>query len=454
MKTLDELIDGAPIGRVHHKILAIGLLIMFIEGIDIQIIGFVAPAIIRAWALPPAEFGIIFSAGLLGATIGAAVLGPFGDRIGRKPLIVAATIVFALGTLATPLSSNVTELVVIRFLASIGLGGVIPNMLALVAEYSPARVRASFVATVATAQLAGGMVGGIASGWAIGIFGWHPIFYVAGAASLVMVPVVLFTLPESLRFLSQRERYRDRVIKGLRELRKDLPDVSLAEEDMVTRPPTPVTALLARDVRTTTLLIWLAIAANLFMTAFVIYWLPTLLERLGMPLSQAILAVSLLNFAGIVGGLFVARMLDVRPPLKVLIAVYGLAALSVGCIGFIAPATVGVMIIVFLTGFFGLGAYAGINVMAATVYPTHLRSAGIGWAIALGKVGSILGPMAATAGLAGGVPLQGVFLISATGGIVAAAALALLQVLRRRDSVRAQAIAAAGAGSVGGAVRP
>lgn len=428
---LGDIIDDAPIGRVHIRVIAIGFLIMFIEGVDIQIIGFAAPAIIRELGIIPQHFGIVFSAGLLGATIGAALLGPLGDRIGRKPLIFVNVIFFGLGTLATPLAQSIEQFVAIRFLASLGLGGVIPNLLALVAEYAPKRARGTIVAGVATGQLAGGMAGGFFSGWMIGVYGWAPIFTIAGVLSLLLAPLVLIGLPESLRFLSQKERNAARVTAELGKLRSDMAGAHAS----LTFPPgakqPPVTALLARDIRTTTLLLWLAIAANLFMTAFVIYWLPTLLERMGMPLSDAILAVSLMNGAGILGGFAVARALDRWPPLNVLILVYVLAALAVGSIGTVAPNTVGVTIIVVLAGFFGLGAYAGINVLAATLYPTALRSAGIGWAIALGKVGSIFGPMAATAGLASGMPLPSVFLISASGGLVAAAALLGLRRARR-----------------------
>lgn len=169
------------------------------------------------------------------------------------------------------------------------------------------------------------------------------------------------------------------------------------------------------------------------MTAFVIYWLPTLLERMGMPLKDAILAISVMNGTGILGGLAVARALDRWEPIRVLVATYLFAACAIGAIGAVAPATFGVLVVAGLSGFFGLGAYAGINVLAATLYPTRLRSAGIGWAIAFGKVGSILGPMAATAGLASGVPLSSVFLISASGGVVAAMALLLL--MRHRTAV-------------------
>lgn len=431
---LGTIIDEAPLGSVHLRIIAIGMLVMLLEGIDIQIIGFAAPTIIRELGIEPAAFGIVFSAGLAGATIGAALLGPLGDRFGRKPLIFWSILIFALGTMATPLADSVATFIAIRLAASIGLGGVIPNLLALVAEYSPARSRGKIVASVATGQLAGGMAGGIVSGWAIPLFGWPPIFFGAGIASIALAPIAWFGLPESLRFLSQRGANAGRIAAQLRTLRSDRPDIAADVRFPPEAPQPPVTALLAPEHRMTTMLLWLAIAANLFMTAFVIYWLPTLLERMGMPLADAILAISVMNGAGIVGGLAIAPALDRWNPLKVLTAAYLAAAAAIALIGAVAPDPLGVMLVTALAGFLGLGAYAGVNVLAATLYPTSLRSAGIGWAIALGKVGSILGPLAATAGLAGGVALGQVFLISASGGVVAALALLGLRLHHARTA--------------------
>src|SRR3546814_9632096 len=141
-----------------------------------QCIIFVAPAILKYVQLEPAAFGIVFSVGLVWALVGAAVLGPLGDRFGRKPIIVVNILFFAVGTLVTPLAWDVQSLTIIRFLTSLGLGGVTPNAIALVSEYAPARVRALFVAIVATAPLAGGLIGGLASRWLLPAFGGGGLF--------------------------------------------------------------------------------------------------------------------------------------------------------------------------------------------------------------------------------------------------------------------------------------
>src|SRR5258707_7082699 len=137
-----DVIDRASVAGFHLRLLAIVAAIMILEGIDIQCISFVAPAILRDWSIEASAFGIVFSVGLLGALAGAAVLGPLGDRFGRKPIIITNIVFFALGTLATPWAWDVQSLSIIRFLTSLGLGGVTPNAIALVSEYAPAKVRA------------------------------------------------------------------------------------------------------------------------------------------------------------------------------------------------------------------------------------------------------------------------------------------------------------------------
>lgn len=428
---LGTILDEAQPGWLHLRIVALSLAIMVLEGIDIQIIGFAAPTIILELGIAPPAFGVVFSAGLLGALIGAAVLGPLGDRIGRKPIIICSVLVFAIGTVATPIAGSVGGFVAIRLVASLGLGGVIPNVLALVAEYAPTRHRAAIVAIVATGQLLGGMVGGVVSGWAIPFAGWEPVFIGAGLISVAFVPLVWFGLPESLRFLSQSGRHNLRIHTQLQKLCGTTYDLPAGNQFPSEGVQPPITALLIHPFRTTTLLLWITISANLFMTTFVIYWLPTLLDRMGMPLGTAILAVSVMNGGGIAGGLLLSLVLARFQPVLVLFVTYLLASCAVAAIGVVAPDVTGVMVASSLAGFLGLGAYSGVSVIAATHYPTGLRSAAIGWAIALGKLGSISGPMAASAGLAGGVPIRIVFLISASGGVVAAAALLMLHQHRR-----------------------
>jgi AAHS family 4-hydroxybenzoate transporter-like MFS transporter len=429
---VDSVIDDAPVGRFHVTLFLVSLLIMILEGIEIQVIGFVAPSIIADWGIPSQQLGPIFSAGLAGAMIGAAVFGSVGDQRGRRPVILGCMTLFSAGTLLTPFTSSVESLTLLRFVTSLGLGGVIPNVISLCSELSPRRIRAFFVGSVATSQLVGGVVGSLLASWLLQNNPWQLVFYVIGIASLLFIIPVATLLPESLRFLVIKRKSTGRIRSLLLRLNADehLAGKLYAQEPV--KAQSNVLALFQKGYAATTLLLWLAIAANLFMTAFIIYWLPTLLVQSGIELSTAIMSITIMNFAGILGGLCLSVMLNRLNPFLVLAAVYFVAALAVSQIGFLAPWVPGVFMAVFAAGFLALGGFAGISSIAATLYPTELRSTGVGSAIAASKAGAIFGPMAAGAALAAGMSLPVVFMICGLGGITAGIALLLLFRVRMR----------------------
>jgi AAHS family 4-hydroxybenzoate transporter-like MFS transporter len=429
-----DVIDRASVAGFHLRLLAIVAAIMILEGIDIQCISFVAPAILRDWGIEASAFGIVFSVGLLGALAGAAVLGPLGDRFGRKPIIITNILFFALGTLATPWAWDVQSLSIIRFLTSLGLGGVTPNAIALVSEYAPTKVRALFVAIVATSPLAGGMLGGLAAALLIPAYGWKALFFAAGGLSLaILIPAL--TIPESARFLIATGRRFDLVGKVLGRIDRSR---DYSGRNHFHLPASDQSAVGLGDLFrpglvAITVLLWLGVAANLFMTVLLIYWLPILLERQGVPMGTAIIATSILNGAGIAGGIVLALLVDRIGAARVVIAASFAATLAVTLIGVAAPNVAATMLFVFLSGFFGLGSYAGFTVVAASAYPVRVRSAGLGWVLSIGKAGAAGGPLAAGTALALEMPLVGIYLIAAAAGLVAAGAILLIS-LRQRDS--------------------
>jgi AAHS family 4-hydroxybenzoate transporter-like MFS transporter len=427
---VERTLDSARFGRLHVTLFVVSLAVMILEGIDIQLIGFVAPVIIREWGLASGDFGWVFSAGLAGAMVGAVIFGALGDRIGRRAMILASLAAFGVGTLVTPWVTDLPSLVALRFLTSLGLGGVVPNILALCAEWFPGRVRASLVGTVATGQLMGGVVGSLASSWLLPQMGWPFMFLLAGALSVLMLVPAALLLPESLRFLIVRGDAPERIAALLARL-----GVAAAPaEQFVIRDRQPVrkgVPDLFRDGRAgLTTCLWLAIGFNVYMTAFVIYWLPTLLTQAGVPLATAILTVTAINAAGIAGGIVLSTLVNRFSAYAVLGSAYLLSAVAVVGIGIAAPDVPAVIALAIVAGALSLGAFAGINMLSASLYPTELRSAGVGAVIAASKGGGIVGPAAAGLGLAAGLPLVGVFGIAAAGGVCAGAAIFALAASR------------------------
>jgi AAHS family 4-hydroxybenzoate transporter-like MFS transporter len=429
---VEEAIDEAPVGAFQVLLFCLSLLIMILEGIEIQVIGFVAPSLIDDWGIPSEQLGPIFSAGLAGAMVGATLFGSAGDRFGRRPVILACMTVFSAGTLLTPFTSDVTTLAMLRFLTSLGLGGVVPNVISLCSELAPRRIRAFFVGCVATSQLLGGVAGSLLASWILESHTWQLVFYAIGIGSLLFIVPVAMLLPESLRFLVLHGKPAARVGTLLVRLGLTSVDAGSLEAGEAAKAQSHVVALFRNGYAATTLLLWLAIAANLFMTAFIIYWLPTLLVQSGVQLSTAIMSITVMNLAGIIGGVCLSMLLGRFSPFHVLALAYFIAALAVAQIGLLTPWVPGVFLAVFAAGFLALGGFAGLSSIAATLYPTRLRSTGVGSAIAASKGGAILGPMAAGAALAVDTPLSMVFAICGVGGIVACVSLLLLVHLRAR----------------------
>src|SRR5450631_3186793 len=210
-----QFIDAQPVGGFQIRLLLTCAAVLFLDGFDTQAIGFVAPALAREWDVSKGALGPVFSAGLFGLMIGALLFGPLADRIGRKKIIVFSTLAFGLGTLATAFVQDVGTLLAIRFLTGLGLGGAMPNAVAMTSEFSPHRRRATMVMIMFCGFSVGAALGGLLAAALIPQFGWRSVFVVGGAAPLLLVPILALRLPESVRFLALTGRANARVAELL-----------------------------------------------------------------------------------------------------------------------------------------------------------------------------------------------------------------------------------------------
>jgi MFS transporter, AAHS family, 4-hydroxybenzoate transporter len=265
------LIEGGQrFGRFQIGLMFWICTFMFIEGYDMQVVGYAAPAIIKAWHSDKAAFGVVFGAGLGGFMLGATILGNLGDRFGRKRMIVAGALLFGLFTLSCAWADGLTSLLVLRTIAGVGLGGSIPNAIALVTEYAPARERATRVGIMFIGYTIGSAVGGLIAAQLIPTWGWPSVFVVGGVLPIAIGLVLLFVLPESVRFLMVKRGRTDLVLSLLRRVRPDLAvpdDVSLAIEEE-NKEGLPVAHLFADGRASMTALLWLAYAANMISLHF------------------------------------------------------------------------------------------------------------------------------------------------------------------------------------------
>src|SRR6478736_5879952 len=197
-----DFIDQQPVGGFQMRLLLTCAAVLFLDGFDTQAIGYVAPALAKEWGLTKGALGPVFSAGLFGLMIGALVFGPLADRIGRKKIIILSTLAFGIGTLATAFINDVNTLLLVRFLTGLGLGGAMPNTIAITSEFSPHRRRATMVMIMFCGFSVGAALGGLLAAALIPHFGWRSVFVVGGVAPLLLAPVLAAHLPESVRFLA------------------------------------------------------------------------------------------------------------------------------------------------------------------------------------------------------------------------------------------------------------
>jgi MFS transporter, AAHS family, 4-hydroxybenzoate transporter len=418
-----EFIDRQPVGRFQIGLLLACAAVLFIDGFDTQAIGYVAPAVARDWKLARGALGPVFGAGLFGLMIGALVFGPIADRVGRRRIIIACTAAFGVGTLATTFASDVPSLMTIRFLTGLGLGGAMPNAVALTSEFSPLRRRATMVMAMFCGFVVGAAIGGLLAAVLIPAFGWHSVFVVGGVVPLLLVPFLVVRLPESIRFLALSGRANDDVAALLARIAPSVrhaPGARFVVRE-IKLPGIPVVHLFGGGRAWATLILWALFFMSLLDLHMLSNWLPTVLNDLGASVSAAAVVGSMLQVGGVVGTFALGKFID-RFSFRALALIYGFASVAVGAIGFSGRSIALTTIAVFCAGFCVVGGQGGSNALSATLYPTAIRSTGVGWALGIGRAGSIVGPLVGGMMLARQMSNESVFLAAALPALCASLA--------------------------------
>ena len=422
-----EFIDAQPVGGFQIRLLLTCAAVLFFDGFDTQAIGFVAPALAKEWGVTKVALGPVFSAGLFGLMIGALLFGPLADRVGRRKIIIVSTLAFGLGALATAFVNDVGSLIVIRFLTGLGLGGAMPNTVALTTEFNPRRRRATMVMIMFCGFSIGAALGGLLAAALIPQFGWRSEFVVGGVAPLLLAPILALRLPESVRFLALG-RGADTRVAHLLLLVNPGAAFAPATRFVVDEPGLsgiPVQHLFTSGRTIPTLLLWVVFFMSLLDLYFLSNWLPTVLNDLGASLSQAAAIGSMLQVGGVVGTIALGSVID-RFSFRALALVYFAAVFAVGAIGQLGHSAIFVTVAIFAAGFCVVGGQIAANALAAGFYPTSVRATGVGWALGIGRVGAIVGPLIGGALLDMKWSPGEVFLAAAAAALCAAlAALAL-----------------------------
>jgi MFS transporter, AAHS family, 4-hydroxybenzoate transporter len=394
--TVSEIIDQRPLSRFQISIIILCGLVLLLDGFDTQCIGFLAPSISETLAIPLKNFGPVFSAGLIGLMIAAMAMGPVADRWGRKWPVVLSALTFAIFALLTARAVSLEQFIIFRFLTGLGLGGAMPNVVALTSEYSPKRLQAVFVGMLFCGMPLGALVGGLASSVMIPLWGWRSVFYLGGILPLAIAIILIKALPESARFLAARGKDARAISRIMREI---APEISAAELNLsapvaarAQSEGLPVRRLFTEERAAGTILLWIPFFMNLLILYFIVNWLPGLLRQSGLAVTAGVIAVSLFSLGGIAGALTEGRVMNSCGAYGTLMAQFAISALLIGSLAFLTRSFAIMMTVTFVLGLAVQGAQAGLNALAANFYPTTVRSTGVGWALGVGRVGSIVGP--------------------------------------------------------------
>jgi len=368
---------------------------MFTEGYDAQFMGSVVPGptgLAQEFGIAPGAIWPALSAGLVGLMLGAFLIAPLADSVGRRRVIIYSVAAFAILTVVSAWANTLGIMTALRFLTGLGLGGAMANTTAMTAEFSPPGKRATAVAIMFCTFSLGAAFGAFVTPWLMPDYGWEAVFLLCGAMGLALLPLLIMALPESL------------------------PPKSNAK---VTIPA----GKLFRDGRARiTILFWIIFFANLMELYILTSWLPTTINAQGVELKWAQIATALVQIGGIGGAIALAPLVDRFGPQFVLSGAFLSAALSIVVLGLAGTSVALTLVAAFVLGIGTVGAQNCNNGIAAKFYPTEIRATGVGWALAVGRIGSIFGPAVGGLLLATGYEIQSIFLVATVPPLVAATA--------------------------------
>jgi len=448
-----DLIDQNRLSSLQIRITILCGLVLFFDGYDIASLSSTVPLLADAIKVKVSLMGAVFVFTSIGILAGNLVFGSLADRFGRKWMTVLSTCLCGIFVLMTPHVGSLQGLMVVRLLTGLGIGGAMPNAMAMVSEYSPKRSR-SFLMTLAfTGVPIGGSSAHFLAAFFMKTFGWHWVFYFGAIVPLVLCLILIAALPEAIRFMVNRKQESERITLLLTTMYgkftpADVPegaavDFILSEDPHKRR--VPLADVMKEGRAGLTILAWIANFMTLVVGLFITSWFPTVLRLNGIPLTTGVQIAGLFNLAAVFGTPIVGRLMDRWTPSRALTFSYIASIIFVASFGFAGKSLVLLGIVTFLAGFFVYGSQAGLMAFAATLYPISLRATGLGWVFGVGRAGPIVGQGIGAFMIARHWPLANMFMAAAVPALIATVCLlAMKQILQKREAQAAVAPEPAG----------
>lgn len=423
---IHKVVDEAKFNGFHARILFWCLLIIIIDGYDIAVAGTALPAIMSQMGVDASTAGFMASSALFGMMFGAVFLGALSDRIGRRYTIAICVFLFSVFTAAAGFTNDPVTFSVMRFLAGLGIGGVLPNIVAQMTEYSPLKIRSLLTTGMFSGYALGGILAAVLGKTLIGQYGWQAVFIAAGAPVL-LIPFILKTMPESLAFLlrkGDKEHLRETVHKLVPEVRL-APDAEFVMPASDAPKGVPVAALFHDGRGFSTLMFWVAFFTGLFMVYALSSWLAKLMAMAGYDLGSALSFVIALNIGAMIGAIGGGWLADRFHIKWVLVSMYALGAVFLYLMTFKTSTQV-LYVIIAAVGACSTGAQIVAYAYCGQYYPMAIRSTGIGVASGVGRLGAIMAPLLIGYIVALNLPLQQNFLVIGAAGLIGAIGLAFI----------------------------
>ena len=428
---VNEFVDGQKLGRFNFMLLVWSFLTMFADGFDLNSLGFTAPALTHMWGVKSSAMGPVLSANNMGIFLGAPLLGWLGDNYGRRRVIIMGTLLYGTMTLLMSFSTTMNEMIVLRLIAGIGIGGIMPNTISLNSELTPKKYRSTLIVLMFMGITTGSTAVGLVATYFMPTYGWQIIFRTGAILPLIVGGCLVFVLPESLKLLAIKPHARKELIKTARRLR---PDLAIADDAVFANPPIiensagSVRELFKGGLAWITPLLWVCFSIALMANFFLNNTLPLIYDHYGIPAHEAAVTATMYHAGGIFGGLLISLLLD-RMGFSIVGLMFAIGAPAIVLLGY---AGLGFHVLAVMGGIAGvamLGAQFGNNAAAGLLYPTSIRGKGVGMALSIGRLGAIAGPTVGAMLLGMNLQMSTLFLLAALPiilGLIAAGLLSWL----------------------------
>lgn len=433
---INTLIDDAKFTPFHWGVLFWCLMIIIFDGYDLVIYGVALPLLMQAWALSAVQAGLLASTALFGMMFGAMTFGTLSDKLGRKKTIMICVAIFSGFTFLGAFASNPVEFGILRFLAGLGIGGVMPNVVALMTEYAPKRIRSTLVALMFSGYAIGGMTSALLGAWLVPQFGWKIMFYIA-IIPLVALPLIWKFLPESLMYLTNKKEIEQTrtIVQKISPSHQLNGDTEFVLNEVTKGDEAPVKALFQQGRMFSTFMFWIAFFMCLLMVYALGSWLPKLMIQAGYSLGASMIFLFALNIGGMIGAIGGGALADRFHIKKVVTIMFICGAAALILLGFNSPQIV-LYTLIAVAGAATIGSQILLYTFVAQYYPSTVRSTGMGWASGIGRIGAIVGPVLTGALLTMNLPHQMNFFAIAIPGVIAALAIFMVNL---KTSVEAKA---------------